>query len=204
MSSARFHSTAPPLTRLIMEFNKLPGVGPKSAQRLAYYMTRLPAEEAQAFAQAIMGVKELIIFCGQCQNLTDVDPCHICNDHRRQRRQICVVEAPLDVEALERTRCFRGLYHVLHGVISPMNGVGPEQLKLRELANRLKDLDAEELIIATNPTLEGEATAMYIQRNIAPAGVSVTHLARGLPVGGDLEYADEVTISRAFQGRREL
>ena len=204
MSSERFPSTAPPVARLIVEFNKLPGIGPKSAQRLAYYMTRLPAEEAEAFARAIIDVKERIIFCSQCQNLTDVDPCAICNDERRQRQQICVVEGPLDVAALERTRCFRGLYHVLHGVISPINGVGPEQLKLKELANRLKDSGTEELIIATNPTLEGEATAMYIQRNIAPSGMSVTHLARGLPVGGDLEYADEVTLSRAFQGRREL
>ena len=195
---------APPVARLIGEFHKLPGIGPKSAQRLAYHMIRLPAEEAEAFAQAILGVKERIIFCSLCQNLTDVDPCAICTDPRRDQQQICVVEGPLDVVALERTRCFRGLYHVLHGVISPIDGIGPEQLRLKELANRLKDPGTEELIIATNPTLEGEATAMYIQRNIAPDGIVVTHLARGLPVGGDLEYADEVTLSRAFQGRREF
>ena len=197
-------STAPPVARLIGELNKLPGVGPKSAQRLAYYLIRLSTEEAQALAQAIVTVKEQITFCSTCQNLTDVDPCSICTDPRRDQKQICVVEGPLDIMALERTRCYRGLYHVLHGVISPMNGIGPEELKLKELLARLKVKSTEELIIATNPNLEGEATAMYIQRNIAPQGIKVTHLARGLPVGGDLEYADEVTLSRAFQGRREL
>ena len=186
------------------ELNKLPGVGPKSAQRLAYHVIRLPAEEAEALAEAILGVKQRVFFCSRCQNLTDVEPCGICSDPRRDQTQLCVVEDPLDILALERTHCYRGLYHVLHGVISPMNGVGPEELKLKELAERLRDASVEELIIATNPTLEGEATAMYIQRNIAPAGTRVTHLARGLPVGGDLEYADQVTLSRAFQGRGEL
>ena len=197
-------AAAPPLARLITELNKLPGVGPKSAQRLAYYIIRLPVEEAHALAEAVLGVKEKIIFCSQCQNLTDIDPCSVCTDSRRDRGQICVVEEPLDVLALERTHCYRGLYHVLQGVISPINGVGPEDLKLKELVPRLNDGSVKEVIIATNPTVEGEATAMYIRRYIAPLGIRVTHLARGLPVGGDIEYADELTLSRAFQGRQEL
>ena len=196
-------STAPSVARLIGELNKLPGVGPKSAQRLAYHIIRQP-EEAQALAEAVMGVKERVFFCSKCQNLTDEDPCGVCADPRRDHAQVCVVEGPLDILALERTGCYRGLYHVLHGVISPMNGVGPEELKLKELATRLKESPVTELIIATNPTLEGEATAMYIQRNVTPPGARVTHLARGLPMGGDLEYADPVTLSRAFQGRGEL
>ena len=195
---------APSLARLVQELNKLPGIGPKSAQRLAYHVIRLPSDEAGALAEAILGVKETIVLCTVCQNLTDTVPCQICNDLRRDRSQICVVEEPLDVLALERTHCYRGLYHVLHGVISPMNGVGPEDLKLKELFPRLEDGLVKEVIIATNPTLEGEATAMYIRRHITPAGLGVTHLARGLPVGGDLEYADELTLSRAFQGRQEL
>ena len=205
MSIERFPAAAaPPVVRLIDELNKLPGIGPKTAQRLAYYVIRLPAEDAHALANAILAVKEKIIFCSVCQNLTDTDPCSICNDSRRDRDQVCVVEEPLDVLALERTHCYKGLYHVLHGVISPMNGVGPEDLKLKELPPRLEDGSVREVIIATNPTLEGEATAMYIRRHIAPLGVKVTHLARGLPMGGDLEYADELTLGRAIQGRREL
>lgn len=204
MSMEPIPAAAPPLVRLIQEFNKLPGVGPKSAQRLAYFVIRLPTEEAQALAQAIVGVKEEIISCSTCQNLTDTDPCSICNDSRRDQTQICVVEEPLDLLALERTHSYRGLYHVLHGVISPMNGVGPDDLKFRELLQRLEGNSVEEIIIATNPSLEGEATAMYIKRHITHPDLKVTSLARGLPVGGDLEYADEVTLSRAFQGRREL
>ena len=196
-------STAPSVARLIGELNKLPGVGPKSAQRLAYHLIRVP-EAAEALADAVMGVKERVFFCSQCQNLTDIDPCPICSDPRRDQTQVCVVEGPLDILAVERTNCYRGLYHVLHGVISPMNGVGPEELKLKELASRLQDSDVREIIIATNPTLEGEATAMYIQRNVSPLGARVTHLARGLPVGGDLEYADQTTLTRAFQGRTEI
>jgi recombination protein RecR len=192
------------VARLIDELNKLPGVGPKSAQRLAYYVIRLPAEEAQSLAEAIIAVKERIIFCSVCQNMTDTDPCPICADSRREQSQICVVEEPLDVLALERTHCYRGLYHVLHGVISPMNGIGPEDLKMKELRPRLEDGLVQEVIIATNPTLEGEATAMYINRQISNLKVKVTHLARGLPVGGDLEYADELTLGRALQGRQEL
>jgi recombination protein RecR len=192
------------VARLIRELNKLPGIGPKSAQRLAYYVVRLPLDEAQALSQAILDVKERIIFCSSCQNLTDTDPCAICADPRRDGTQICVLEEPLDVLALERTHCYRGLYHVLHGVISPMNGVGPEDLKLKELAARLENGRVSEVIVATNPTLEGEATAMYIRRHVVPPEIKATHLARGLPVGGDLEYADELTLSRALQGRGEL
>ncbi len=204
MSTDPIPAAAPPLDRLIRELNKLPGVGPKSAQRLAYHVMRLPGEEADALAEAIHGVRENIVLCSLCQNLTEIDPCPICTDPRRDQKEICVVEEPLDLLALERSHCYRGLYHVLHGVISPMNGVGPEDLKLKELLPRLSDGAVDEVIIATNPTLEGEATAMYIRRHVAPLGVKVTHLARGLPVGGDLEYADELTLSRAFQGRQEL
>ena len=196
-------STAPSVARLIDELNKLPGVGPKSAQRLAYHLIRMP-DAAESLAEAVIGVKERVFFCSQCQNLTDTDPCAICSDPRRNQSQVCVVEGPLDILAVERTNCYRGLYHVLHGVISPMNGIGPEELKLKELASRLHDSPIQEIIIATNPTLEGEATAMYIQRNVSPSGAKVTHLARGLPVGGDLEYADQTTLTRAFQGRTEL
>ena len=204
MSMEPIPSAAPPVARLIQELNKLPGIGPKSAQRLAYYFIRMPDEEARALADAVLAVKEMIVFCSQCQNMTDTDPCRLCSDPRRETTQICVVEEPLDVLAVERTRCYRGLYHVLHGVISPINGVGPEDLKLRELLPRLEGDSVTEVIIATNPTLEGEATAMYIRRHLAPLGVKVTSLARGLPVGGDLEYADDLTLSRAFQGRAEL
>ena len=204
MSTDPIPAVAPPLARLIRELNKLPGVGPKSAQRLAYHVMRLPDEESSALAEAILGVKETIILCSVCQNLTDTDPCAICTDARRDTSEVCVVEEPLDVLVLERSHCYRGLYHVLHGVISPMNGVGPDDLKLKELIPRLSDGTVKEVIIATNPTVEGEATAMYIRRHIAPLGLMVTNLARGLPVGGDLQYADEVTLSRAFQGRREL
>ena len=197
-------SASPSLTRLIQELNKLPGVGPKSAQRLAYYMIRLPDVEAYALADAITAVKQSVVFCQECQNLTDSSPCTICADSQRDREILCVVEDPLDVLAVERTRCYRGLYHVLHGAISPLNGVGPEQLKIKELLARLNENDITELVIATNPTLEGEATAMYIRRNLDRGNLMVTHLARGLPVGGSLEYSDEMTLSRAFQGRQEL
>lgn len=197
-------AASPSLARLIQELNKLPGIGPKSAQRLAYYLIRLPNEEALALADAISAVKSNILFCNQCQNLTDSSPCSICAEPQRNQEQICIVEDPMDVLALERTHAFRGLYHVLHGVISPLNGVGPDQLKLKELFNRLAQEDVKELIIATNPTLEGEATAMYIRRHLAGQELKITHLARGLPVGGSLEYTDDLTLSRAFQGRQEL
>ena len=197
-------AASPSLARLIQELNRLPGIGPKSAQRLAYYLIRLPNEEALALADAISAVKSNILFCQQCQNLTDFSPCSICAEPQRNQEQICIVEDPMDVLALERTRAFRGLYHVLHGVISPLNGVGPDQLKLKELFGRLTQGGVKELIIATNPTLEGEATAMYIRRHLAGQELKITHLARGLPVGGSLEYTDDLTLSRAFQGRQEL
>ena len=204
MSTEPIPSAEPSLARLVQELNKLPGVGPKTAHRLAYYIIRLPDDEAYALADAITAVKQNVIFCEECQDLTDASPCLICADPRRDRSLLCVVEEPLDVLALERTRCYRGLYHVLHGVISPMNGIGPDQLKLKELYSRLAGGDAKELVIATNPSLEGEATAMYIRRRLGDAGLKITHLARGLPVGGSLEYADELTLSRAFLGRQEL
>ena len=195
---------APSVARLIQELNKLPGIGPKSAQRLTYHIVRLSQEEARALAEAILALKETALFCSRCYNIADKDPCETCSDPQRDASEICVVEEPLDVLTIERTGCYRGLYHVLHGVISPINGVGPEDLRIRELLGRLQGEEVKEIIIATNPTLEGEATAMYIRRQVAPLGVRITHLARGLPVGGDLEYADEVTLGRALEGRREL
>ena len=203
MTLEHIPAAAPSLARLIQELNKLPGIGPKSAQRLAYHMIRLSNDEALALADAITAVKHNIVFCGQCQNLTDASPCSICSNAQRNRGQICVVEDPLDVLALERTHCYLGMYHVLHGVISPLNGVGPEQLKIRELFPRLSSGEVAELIIATNPTLEGENTAMYLTRRLQDTGLKITHLARGLPIGGSLEYSDELTLSRAFQGRQE-
>jgi recombination protein RecR len=197
-------SAAGPVVRLIEEFHKLPGVGPKSAQRLTYYLLRAPQEEARALAEAILEVKEKITFCSVCQNVTDRDPCHICTNSERDPSLICVVEEPLDILALERTRSYNGLYHVLHGVISPMDGVGPEHLKVEELLERLKGGSVQEVILATNPNLEGEATAMYLSRLLRPLGVRVTRLARGLPSGADLEYADDLTLTRALEGRQEM
>ena len=193
-----------PVARLIEEFHKLPGVGPKSAQRLAYHLVRMPAEDARALAEAILAVKEGIGLCGQCQNITDRDPCSICGNPARDRGTICVVEQALDVLALERMRSYKGLYHVLHGLISPMNDIGPEDLKIKELLHRLRDEQVKEIVLALNPNLTGEATAMYLQRLLKPLGVRVTRLARGLPIGGELEYADEMTLIRAFEGRQEL
>ena len=199
-----FIPPAEPVSRLIEEFNKLPGIGPKSAARLAYYLLRMPEAEARSLAEAIIAIKEKTVLCSICHNITDSDPCAICSSEERDKSKICVVEEPLDILALERTRQYQGLYHVLHGVISPMDGIGPDDLKIRELLQRLKSGQVEEVILATNPNLEGEATAMYLQRLISPLGVKVTSLARGLPMGGDLEYADEVTLSRALEGRREV
>ncbi|MSP78163.1 MAG: recombination protein RecR [Dehalococcoidia bacterium] len=193
-----------PVARLIEEFHKLPGIGPKSAQRLAYHLVRMSTEDARALAEAILAVKEGIGLCGQCQNITDRDPCALCGNVNRDHTAICVVEQALDVLALERTRAFKGVYHVLHGLISPMNDVGPEDLKVRELLRRLEDDKIKEIVLALNPNLTGEATAMYIQRLIKPLGIRVTRLARGLPIGGELEYADEMTLIRAFEGRQEL
>lgn len=195
---------AAPLQRLVDEFYKLPGIGPKSAQRLAYYLLRMPATEAQALASAILEVKERVTFCSICQNVTEVDPCRVCSDVMRDRTVICVVEEPLDILAIERTQAFRGLHHVLHGAISPMDGIGPEDLKIRELLERFRTDEVREVILATNPNLEGEATAMYLSRLIRPLGIKITRLARGLPAGGDLEYADDVTLTRALQGRQEF
>jgi recombination protein RecR len=182
-------------------------VGPKTAQRLTFFLLRAPAEQARALASAIVEVKDKIVFCSVCFNITEHDPCAICSGGRDESK-ICVVEEPLDVLALERTRAFKGLYHVLHGAISPIEGVGPDDLRIRELLQRLRPVDGrvvvEEVVIATNPNLEGEATAMYIHRLIGPLGLKVTRLARGLPVGGDLEYADEVTLTRALQGRQAM
>ncbi|MDY6907836.1 MAG: recombination mediator RecR [Chloroflexota bacterium] len=195
---------ARPIARLIEEFHKLPGIGPKSAQRLTYHLVRMPQDEARALAEAILAVKESIVLCSVCQNITDTDPCAICQGTGRDRTAVCVVEEPLDILPLERTGEFRGLYHVLHGVISPMEGIGPDDLKIRELLERLKDETVTEVILATNPNLEGEATAMYLHRLLAPLGIRITRLARGLPFGADLEYADEATLTRALEGRQEL
>ena len=193
-----------PVARLIDELNKLPGVGPKSAARLAFYLLRSPKEQAQALAEAILDMKERIIFCSICFNITEEDPCAICQDPARDRSKICVVEEPLDVIALERTNDYKGLYHVLHGAINYMEGITPEQLKIDELLKRAQQDSVEEVILATNATTEGDATAMLINRQLARLGVRTTRIARGLPMGGDLEYADEVTLSRALEGRREM
>ena len=199
-----FVPTAKSVARLIEELHRLPGIGPKSAQRLAYFLLRTPEEQARALAEAIVAVKEKVVFCSQCQNITESDPCPICQDKERDHTKICVVEEPLDILALERTRGYNGLYHVLHGVLSPMEGIGPDELKMKELMARLENGSVQEVVLATNPNLEGEATAMYLQRSIAPLGVKVTCLARGLPFGSDLEYADEVTLTRALEGRQEI
>ncbi|MBM4466553.1 MAG: recombination protein RecR [Chloroflexi bacterium] len=193
-----------PVARLIEEFSRLPGIGPKTASRLTFFLLRSPAEQAASLAEALRQLRERITFCSICFNLTEESPCPICRDEERDRSLICVVEEPLDVLAIERTREYRGLYHVLHGAISPMEGIGPEDLRIGELINRLRAASVEEVILATNPSLEGEATAMYLHRQLVPLGVRVTHLARGLPVGGDLEYADEITLARALEGRREM
>jgi len=195
---------AQPVSRLIDEFHKLPGIGPKTAQRLTYFLIRMPEEEARSLAEAILAVKEKIVLCSTCQNITDADPCLVCRGEGRDQTMICVVEEPLDILPLERTREYTGLYHVLHGVISPMEGIGPDDLKIKELLARLQGSGVEEVILATNPNLEGEATAMYLQRLIAPLGIKVTRLARGLPFGADLEYADEVTLTRALENRQEV
>lgn len=193
-----------PLARLIEQFERLPGIGRKTAQRLAFYVLDLPEKEARKFAEAILEAKEKIHCCSVCQNLTDGEVCPVCANDARDKRVICVVEDPRDVMAFERMREYNGVYHVLHGAISPMEGVGPEQLRIKELLSRVAAEDVEEVIMATNPTVEGEATAMYISRLLKPFEVRVTRLAYGIPVGGDLEYADEVTLSRALEGRSEL
>lgn len=196
--------TPEPILRLIEAFHRLPGIGPKSAQRLAYHILRTSEQEANALAEAVLEVKRRIRFCSKCVNITETDPCSFCSDDRRDRTVVCVVEQPLDVLAIERSGGYKGLYHVLHGVLNPMDGIGPEHIHVRELVVRLQDGDIQEVIMATNPSLEGEATAMYIQRLVGPAGVKVTRLARGLPSGADLEYTDDITLARALQGRQEI
>lgn len=195
---------AKPLSNLIEELSKLPGIGGKTAQRLAFHILSQDDKEAFALAEAILEAKKSMKYCSVCGNLTDVDPCGICTDPTRDQSVICVVESPRDVSAMERIKEFRGLYHVLHGAISPMDGIGPEDINLKQLIVRLQQNDIREVILATNPNIEGEATAMYAARLIKPSGIKVTRIAHGVPVGGDLEYADEVTLSKAMEGRREL
>ena len=204
MNNNDFLPAAAPVARLIQEFHKLPGIGSKSAQRLAYFLVRMPEEEAKSLAEAVLAVKERILLCSECQNISEQDPCPICKDPNRDVSTICLLEEPLDVLAMERTHAYKGLYHVLHGAISPINGISAEDLKIRELLERLKDNTVKEIILATNPNLEGEATAMYVQKLVSPLVERITRLARGLPVGGDLEYADQVTLTRAFEGRQEF
>jgi len=187
---------------LIEHFQKLPGIGPKTAARLTYCLLRMPEEEVLSFSEAIVALRQKTIFCARCFNISESDPCKICDDINRDQKIICIVEEPLQVLALEKSG-FKSIYHVLHGVISPLNNVGPEDLKIKELLGRMKDEEITEIILATNPTMEGEATAMYIKRLIKNLGVQITRLASGLPVGGDVEYADAVTLSRALEGRRE-
>jgi recombination protein RecR len=195
---------AEPIAELIGELNKLPGIGPKSAQRLAYHLLRSPDEEAKALAEAILTLKEKIKLCSLCFNNTDCDPCRICQDKERDHSKICVVEKPSDILPLEQTGKYNGVYHVLHGTISPTQGVGPEELKIKELLVRLKDGPVTEVIVATNPNVESETMAMYLQRIITPLGVRVTRLARGLPFGAELEYADDLTLGQALENRREF
>ena len=200
---------AGPLQRLIDELAKLPGIGPKSAQRVAFYILKIPPIEARALTDAVVEVKEKVRLCDRCFNVSDRDLCEICRDHRRDSSVICVVQEPPDIIAVERTREFRGLYHVLQGAISPIEGIGPEDLRIKELLARIHrpaegDERITEVIVATNPNTEGDATAMYLDRLLSPLGVQVTRLASGLPVGGDLEYADEVTLGRALGGRRRM
>lgn len=193
-----------PVTRLIEAFSALPGVGPKTASRLTYFLLRAPDEVSGNLSEALRDLKALTRYCSVCFNITVDDPCPICSDERRDNRTIAVVEEPLDVLALERTGSYEGRYHVLHGAISPVNGIGPDDLRIRELVERVSQGGITEVIVATNPGLEGDATAMYIQRQLESTGVKLTRLARGLPMGGDLEYVDAVTLMRALQGRNEL
>ncbi len=195
---------AAPVQKLIDELGRLPGVGPKSAQRLAFHLLVVPKEEAERLARAILEMKERVAFCSRCFNVSEAPECEFCTDTRRDPQVICVVEEPHDVVAIEKTREFRGRYHVLQGAISPIEGIGPDQLKVRELVARLEPEEITEVILCTNPNIEGEATAMYLGRLLKPLGVKVTRIASGLPVGGDLDYADELTLGRALEGRREV
>lgn len=195
---------APPVERLIEELKKLPGIGSKSAQRLTFHIVRLAPNGAEDLARAILKVKESIHYCSVCNNITDTDPCRYCVDPLRDQSVICVLEEPYNLIAIEKTREYRGLYHVLLGVLSPLNSIGPDQLKIKGLLKRLKDSEVAEIIVATNPSVEGEATALYLSKLIKPLQIRVTRIATGLPVGGDLDYVDEVTMSKALEGRREL
>lgn len=190
--------------KLIEEFQKMPGIGYKSAQRLAFYVLELAPEKAELLIKSIADAKSNITYCNICCNLTDVNPCNVCGDKTRDRSIICVVESPADVVAMEKTKEYKGLYHVLHGVISPMNGVKPDDIKIKELMSRLSDPEVKEVIVATNPTVEGEATGSYIARLISPMGIKVTRIAKGIPIGGDIEYADEVTLIKALENRIEF
>jgi recombination protein RecR len=193
-----------PIAKLIDAFTRLPGIGSRTAGRLAFHVLRMDEDEVVNFAKALVNVKRNLHYCSICCNITDVDPCRICQDKGRDHSQICVVQEPRDLMAMERTKEFQGYYHVLHGAISPMEGIGPDDIHVAELLKRLGDETVEELILATNPNIEGEATAMYLSRLIKPFGIKVTRIAHGLPVGGDLEYADEVTLSKSLAGRREV
>ena len=196
--------TAEAINKLIQELNKLPGIGPKSAQRLAYYLLRAPEEQTRLLAETILSVKQKVTLCSVCFNVTESDPCLICSSDHRDRSKICIVEQPQDILALEHTRIYQGLYHVLHGAISPTEGVGTGDIKINELMSRLQDGLINEVVLATNTNLEGEQTAMYLNKLISPLGIQVTRLARGLPFGTELEYADDVTLTRALEGRQEF
>jgi recombination protein RecR len=197
-------SRSDPLTKLVEQLQRLPGIGAKSAQRLAFHVLKTPREEVERLADAMRDVKDRVTYCTICSNITDVDPCYYCTDSGRDRRIICVVEEPENVAAVEKTRDFKGRYHVLMGALSPLHGVGPDDLKIRGLLERVGQGGVEEVILATNPNVEGEATAIYLAKLLKPLGVRVTRIAMGVPVGSDLEYADEVTMQRAMEGRREL
>jgi len=196
--------TAEAVYKLIQELNKLPGIGPKSAQRLTYYLLRAPEEQARLLAEAILSVKQKVTLCSICFNVTEADPCLICRSDHRDRSKVCIVEQPQDILALEHTRIYKGLYHVLHGAISPTEGVGTGDIRINELMERLQDGSIDEVILATNTNLEGEQTAMYLNKLISPLGIRITRLARGLPFGTELEYADDVTLTRAIEGRQEF
>jgi recombination protein RecR len=193
-----------PIAKLIDAFTRLPGIGPKTAARLAFQVLRMREEDVVDFAKSLVNVKRNLHYCTVCCNITDIDPCRVCQDKSRDGSLICAVQEPKDMIAMERTKEFNGYYHVLHGAISPMEGIGPDDIRIAELLRRLSDEKVQELILATNPNIEGEATAMYLSRLVKPFGIKVTRIAHGLPVGGDLEYADEVTLSKALEGRREI
>ena len=195
---------SPSIEKLIESFEKLPSIGHKTAQRLAFYMLDISMQEATEFTDAILHAKQNLKFCSKCFNISDTDPCHICSDLKRDQATICVVEDVRDIIAMEKTHEFKGVYHVLHGSISPMNGVGPDDIKIKELLSRLMGGQVNEVVLATNPRVEGEATAMYLSKLIKPLGIKVTRIAHGIPVGGDLEYTDEITLTKALEGRREI